>query len=305
VFAAHAKFAERKACALEKNEMKGWGQVLKMLIDHPEADAEELEQLRDALGRFLERECLTYLAKWEADGYVPRDVGCKAGEAGFLMPSAPAEYGGGGATFAYDAVIVDELNRRGTHSFLLTVQNTIFAPYLVEFGSEEQKRSWIPKIASGETIAAISMTEPDSGCDHRNRKTTAKKDGDSYVINGQKIFTTLGHQADLLMIDCRTSPDPRTGISLFFVETDTPGFARGRKLDKMGLNMQATAELFFDNVRVPAENLIGGKEGLGMTQLTTNLAQERLVVAIEDAAVMARAIDETVAYVKQRKAFGQ
>jgi acyl-CoA dehydrogenase len=279
--------------------------VLKLQIDHPEVDAEELEQLRDALGRFLEREVLPHLETWEAEGYVPREVWRKAGEAGFLMASAPAEYGGGGANFAYDAVIIDELNRRGAHNFLLTVQNAIFGPYLVELGSEEQKQRWIPKIASGETIAAIAMTEPDSGSDLRNMKTNAKRDGDSYVINGQKIFTTLGHQADLIMVACKTSDDPRAGISLFFVETDTPGFSRGRKLDKIGLNMQATAEIFFDNVRVPVENLIGGEEGLGMKQLTTNLAQERLVVAIEGAAMMARAIEETVAYVKQRKAFRQ
>lgn len=278
---------------------------MKMLIDHPDVDATELEQLRDALARFLERECLPHIEKWEADGHVPREIWRKAGEAGLLMASAPVEYGGGGANFAYDAVIIDELNRCGAHSFLLTVQNAIFGPYLVELGSEEQKRHWIPRIASGETLAAIAMTEPDSGSDLRNMKSTARKDGDSYVINGQKIFTTLGHQADLIMVACRTSNDPRHGISLFFVETDTPGFSRGRKLDKIGLNMQATAEIFFQDVRVPAENLIGGEEGLGMSQLTTNLAQERLVVAIEGAAMMARAIEETVAYVKQRKAFGQ
>jgi acyl-CoA dehydrogenase len=279
--------------------------VLKISIDHPEADADELEQLRDAVGRFLEREVLPNLEAWDAAGYVPREVWRKAGEAGLLMVSAPAEYGGGGANFAYDAIIIDELGRRGAHSFLLAIQNTIFAPYLVELGSEEQKRRWIPKIASGEMIAAISMTEPDSGSDLRNMRTAARREGDSYVINGQKIFTTLGHQADLLMVACKTSDDPHAGISLFFVETGTPGFARGRKLDKIGLNMEATAELFFDNVRVPAENLIGGQEGLGMTQLTTNLAQERLVVAIQSAAMMARAIGETVTYVKQRRAFRQ
>jgi acyl-CoA dehydrogenase len=279
--------------------------VLKLVIDGPGVVPEELEQLRDAVARFVERECLPHLDEWEADGKTPREVWRKAGEAGFIMAGAPVEYGGLGANFAYDAVIIDELNRRGAHSFLITVQNTIFGPYLVEFGSEEQKQRWVPKIAAGEMIGAISMTEPDSGSDLRGMKTTAKKDGDSYVINGQKIFTTLGHQADLLMVACRTSDDPRRGISLFFVETDTPGFSRGRKLDKIGLNMQATAELFFDNVRVPAENLIGGEEGLGMTQLTTNLTQERLMVAIEGAAVMARALDETVPYVKQRKAFGK
>jgi acyl-CoA dehydrogenase len=275
------------------------------LIDGPGVDADELEQLRDAVRRFIERECLPHLDTWEAEGRTPREIWRKAGEAGFLMASAPTEYGGGGANFAYEAVIIDELNRLGAHNFLIHVQNAIFGPYLVEFGSEEQKQRWIPRIASGEMITAIAMTEPDSGSDLRGMKTTAKRDGDSYVINGQKIFTTLGHQADLVMVACKTSEDRHRGISLFFVETDTPGFSRGRKLDKIGLNMQATAELFFEDMRIPAENLIGGEEGLGMGQLTRNLAQERLVVAIESASMMARALEETAAYVKDRKAFGK
>jgi acyl-CoA dehydrogenase len=277
--------------------------VVKLRIEAPGIEADELELFRDAVGRFIDRECLPYIEQWEEEGRTPREAWLKAGEAGLLMASAPAEYGGGGANFAYEAIIIDELNRRGAHGFLITVQNAIFGPYLAELGSEEQKHRWIPKLASGEMIGAIAMSEPDAGSDLRGIKTTAKRDGDSYVINGQKIFTTLGHQADLIMVACKTSDDPRSGISLFFVEADRPGFSRGRKLDKIGLNMHATAELFFDNVRVPVENLIGEAEGLGMTQLTTNLAQERLVVAIEGAAMMARAVDETVAYVKQRKAF--
>lgn len=283
----------------------GQNHMIYLSIEALGVTSDELELFRDSVGRFIHRECVPHIERWDAEGRTPREIWRKAGEAGLLMLSAPTEYGGGGASFAYDAIIIEELNRRGAHGFLITVQNAIFGPYLVDLGSHAQKQRWIPRLASGELIGAIAMSEPAAGSDLRSIRTTAKRDGDSYIINGQKIFTTLGHQADLLMVACRTSPDPRTGISLFFVEADTPGFKRGKKLDKIGLNIQATAELFFDDVRVPAENLIGREEGLGMSQLTTNLAQERLVVAIEGAAMMARALDETVAYVKERKAFGK
>jgi acyl-CoA dehydrogenase len=279
--------------------------MVKLLIQIPGVAPEELEMFRDTVRRFIERECLPHIDQWEAEGRTPPEIWRKAGEAGLLMASAPAEYGGGGANFAYDAIIIDELNRRGAHGFLITVQNAVFGPYLVGLGSEAQKHRWIPKLASGELIGAVAMSEPGAGSDLRAIKTTAKRDGDSFIINGQKTFTTLGHQADLVMVACRTSNDLRNGISLFFVEADRPGFSRGRKLDKIGLNIHATAELFFENVRVPAENLIGQEEGRGMAQLTMNLAQERLVVAIEGAAMIARALTETIAYVKQRKAFGK
>jgi acyl-CoA dehydrogenase len=249
---------------------------------------------------------LPHVDEWDRAGSVPRSIWRKAGEAGLLMASAPAEYGGGGASFAYDAVIVDRVNRLGAHGFLITVQNAIFGPYLLEFGSEDQKRLWIPRLASGDWIGAISMTEPGAGSDLKAIRTTAVRDGDSYVINGQKVFTTQGLDADILMVACRTGGEGSSGISLLFVETENcAGFGRGRKLDKIGLNAHATAELFFDNVRVPAENLIGGVEGRGFTQMMFNLAQERLVVAIEAIAMMERAIDETIAYVKDRKAFGK
>jgi acyl-CoA dehydrogenase len=267
---------------------------------------EELLLFRDAADRFIERECLPHVAEWEREGGVPRPIWRKAGAAGLLMASAPAEYGGGGASFAYDAVIMERLNRLGAHGFLIAVQNAIFAPYLLGFGSEEQKHLWVPRLASGEWIGGISMTEPGAGSDLKAIRTTAVRDGDHYVINGQKIFTTLGHQADILMVACRTGSGRSDGISLFFVETGgCAGFGRGRKLDKIGLNAHATAELFFDNVRVPAKNLIGGVEGRGFTQMTFNLAQERLVVAIEAIAMMERALAETVDYVKSRKAFGK
>jgi acyl-CoA dehydrogenase len=267
---------------------------------------EELLIFRDAVDRFIRAECLAHVDEWERLGYVPRPLWRKAAEAGLLMASAPAEYGGGGATFAHEAVIIERLNRLGAHGFLITVPNTIFGPYLLEFGAEEQKRRWIPRLASGEWLGAIAMTEPGAGSDLKAIRTAAVRKGDRYVINGQKLFTTLGQQADLLMVACRTGNAGADGISLFFVETgDCPGFKRGRKLDKIGLNAHATAELFFENVEVPAENLVGGVEGQGFQQLMHNLAQERLVVAIEAAAMMDRALDETVTYVKDRKVFGK
>jgi acyl-CoA dehydrogenase len=267
---------------------------------------EELLLFRDVVDRFIERECLPHVAEWDRAGGVPRPIWRKAGEAGLLMASAPAEYGGGGASFAYEAVIMDRLTRLGAQGFPITVHNAIFAPYLLEFGSEEQKRLWIPRLASGEWIGGISMTEPGAGSDLKAIRTTAVRDADHYVINGQKIFTTLGHQADILMVACRTGGGGSGGISLLFVETgNCVGFGRGRKLDKIGLNAHATAEIFFDNVRVPAENLIGGVEGCGFTQMMFNLAQERLVVAIESIAMMERALDVTIDYVKGRKAFGK
>jgi acyl-CoA dehydrogenase len=274
--------------------------------DMPAWMDDDLVIFRDAVDRFIERECLPHLEEWDAAGAVPREIWRKAGEAGLLMASAPAEYGGGGASFAYDVVITERLSRFGAHGFSIPVQNCIFAPYLVHIGSEEQKRKWIPRFASGEWIGAIAMSEPGAGSDLKALRCTAVRDGDSYVINGQKIFTTLGMQADLLMVACRTGEQGSGGISLFFVETnDCPGFTRGRKLDKIGLNAHATAELFFADVRIPASNLVGEVEGQGFTQMMFNLAQERLIVAIESSAMIERAVAETVAYVKDRKAFGK
>jgi acyl-CoA dehydrogenase len=267
---------------------------------------EEMEIFREAVDQFIERECLPHIRTWDQEGKVPRELWRKAGESGLLMASAPVQYGGAGASFAHDAVIIERLSRKGAQGFSIAVQNAIFGPYLLEYGSEEQKLRWIPKLASGDMIGAIAMTEPGAGSDLKALKSSAVRQGDFYVLNGQKIFTTLGHQADLLMVACRTGESGGAGISLFFVETnDCPGFSRGRKLDKIGLNAHATAELFFQDVRVPAENLVGGTEGHGFKQMMFNLAQERLVVAIEAAAMIERALDETIAYVKDRKAFGK
>ena len=275
-----------------------------MSEDRPWMD-DQLMAFRDAFDRFLERECVPHIKQWDELGYVPEDVWRKAGDAGFLVPSAPAEYGGAGADFAYDAVIIERLNKYGAQGFNIVVQNSIFPPYLMAFGSEALKKKWIPKLASGEWTSAIAMSEPNAGSDLKSIRTRAVREGDEYVINGQKTFTTNGYRADLIMVACRTGDAGSGGISLFFVETDTPGFRRGRKLDKIGLNAQSTAEIFFDNVRVPAANLLGGAEGLGFKQMMANLCQERLVVAIEAMAMTERAISETTNYVKDRRAFGK
>ncbi len=275
-------------------------------IDFPAYCDENLRVFRNSVDKFVERECLPYVDQWRAERQVPRDVWLKAGDAGLLMASAPEEYGGGGADFSYDATIIESFGRYGAHQFVVWVSSAVFGPYLVGLATEAQKREWIPKLASGEWIGAIAMSEPNTGSDLRGIQTTAVRDGDSYVINGQKTFTTLGHIADLFMVACKTAnSEGGEGLSLFFVQADMPGFSRGRKLDKIGLEAQATSELFFDNVRVPADHLLGGEEGQGFDQMKENLSQERLIVAIDSIAMIERAILETTAYVKERKAFGK
>ena len=272
----------------------------------PDYIDDNLRIFRDAVDKFVERECLPSVEQWSEQGYVPREIWRKAGEAGLLMASASAEYGGGGASFAYEVAIMESFGRLGVHQFQVSVQNAVFAPYIEHLATEEQKKIWVPKLASGEWIGAIAMSEPGAGSDLQAIRTSARRDGDEYVINGQKIFTTLGHVADIIMVACKTdTKSGAKGISLFMVETTTPGFRRGRKLDKIGQEATGTAELFFEDVRVPASHLLGGAEGQGFTQMMVNLAQERLVVAIESLAMIERALAETIAYVKDRKAFGK
>ncbi len=266
---------------------------------------EELEMFRAAIDRFIQRECLPYADDWERAGEVPREVWRKAGAAGLLMASAPAEYGGGGGSFAHEAVIIEAFNGSGAEGILVGMQSCLFGAYLLEFGSEDQKRAWVPKLASGEWLSAVALSEPGTGSDLKGIATRAVRDGDDYLISGQKTFITLGLQADIIMVAARTGEGENGAVSLFFVEADSPGFSRGRRLEKIGRHSHGTAELFFDNVRVPAANLIGGVEGQGMRQLMFNLAQERLGIALEGVATMDRAIDETLAYVRERKAFGK
>lgn len=273
----------------------------------PEYMNEELDLLRAAVEAFIRQECLPYTDAWRKQGEVDRSVWRKAGQAGLLMASAPVEYGGAGGSFAHEAIIIDALGRLGAHEFLIAVQNVMFGPYLLRFGSEEQKQTYVPKLASGEWLSAIAMTEPGSGSDLAAMRTTAVRDGDHYVINGQKIFITLGSVADLFMVAAKTDPTAGSkGISLFLVEaSSTPGFHRGKKLQKMGLNAHATSEIYFEDMRIPKENLLGGAEGQGFKQLMANLTTERVTIGIEAISMIERVLEETVAYTRDRQAFRQ
>jgi len=228
---------------------------------------------------------------------------------GLLCVSVPEEYGGGGGSFWHEAVIIEELARIAFPDFSIPLQNVILAPYFVQYGTKEQKSRWLPSLATGDLVAALAMSEPGAGSDVRAIRTHARRDGDDYVVNGQKTFITHGHTADLICLAVKTDPgviDGVQGFSLLVVETEnTPGFTRGRRLEKVGLKAQDTAELFFDDARVPAANLLGGVEGRGFYQLMEQLAKERLNIAMQALALSEAAVTETIAYVKDRKVFGK
>ncbi|KFZ79480.1 acyl-CoA dehydrogenase [Amycolatopsis sp. MJM2582] len=266
----------------------------------------ELEDLRDLARTFCQKELAPNQERWAAEKKVDRELWTKAGEVGLLALSIPEEYGGGGGTFAHEAVLYEEQARSGDSAWGVTVHNGIVAHYILEYANEEQKKAWLPKFASGEMVGAVAMTEPGTGSDLQGIKTRAVRDGDHYVINGAKTFITNGFHADLVVVAVKTDPDAGAqGVSLIAVETDTPGFSRGRVLDKIGLKGQDTAELNFDDVRVPAANLLGAQEGLGFIQLMQQLPQERLIIAVTAVAGMEAAIDQTIAYTKDRQAFGR
>ncbi|AXB43881.1 acyl-CoA dehydrogenase family protein [Amycolatopsis albispora] len=265
----------------------------------------DLEDFRDLARTFCQKELVPNQERWMAEKKVDRELWTKAGEVGLLALSIPEEYGGGGGTFAHEAVLYEEQARCGDGAWGVTVHNGIVAHYLLHYATEERKREWLPKFASGEFVGAVAMTEPGTGSDLQNIKTRAVRDGDEYVLNGAKTFITNGYHADLVVVACKTDPDAGAqGVSLIAVETDTPGFRRGRVLDKVGLKGQDTAELFFDDVRVPAANLLG-EEGQGFIQLMQQLPQERLIIAVTAVAGMEAAIDQTIAYTKDRTAFGR
>ncbi|OXM48700.1 acyl-CoA dehydrogenase family protein [Amycolatopsis alba] len=266
----------------------------------------ELEDLRDLARTFCQKELAPNQERWAAEKKVDRELWTKAGEVGLLALSIPEEYGGGGGTFAHEAVLYEEQARSGDSAWGVTVHSGIVAHYLLEYANEEKKREWLPKFASGEMVGAVAMTEPGTGSDLQSIKTRAVRDGDHYVINGAKTFITNGFHADLVVVAVKTDPDAGAqGVSLIAVETDTPGFSRGRVLDKIGLKGQDTAELNFDDVRVPVANLLGDQEGLGFIQLMQQLPQERLIIAVTAVAGMEAAIDQTIAYTKDRQAFGR
>ncbi|MBA5779160.1 acyl-CoA dehydrogenase family protein [Stappia sp. F7233] len=268
---------------------------------------EDLNLLDDAFARFLEQEIAPDYESFVDAGCVSREAWRKTGEAGFLCAAIPEEYGGAGGTFAHEAVIDHRLGLDGYDHFGIALHSGIVAPYILHYGSEDQKKRWLPGLVSGERIGAIAMTEPGAGSDLQGIKTTALKDGNHYVINGSKTFITNGQLANLIIVVAKTDPSQGAkGVSLFVVETDeVEGFRRGRNLDKIGLKGNDTSELFFDNVRVPADALIGEEEGRGFFQLMEQLPQERLIVAVQAMAAVERALNVTLDYVKERKAFGK
>jgi acyl-CoA dehydrogenase len=266
---------------------------------------EDHEMLRETAKRFFERECVPRQAEWDKAGRVDRESWLKAGREGLLCVTIPSEYGGGGGDFGHAAVIIEETHRAGLSGVGFSLHSDIIAPYIVRLGSEAQKRKWLPGICAGETILAVGMTEPGGGSDVKAIRTTAVRDGDEYVINGSKTFISNGINCDMVMLVCKTDPAAGAkGVSLIMVETDRAGFRRGRKLDKVGQPAADTAELFFDNVRVPAGNLLGEKNQ-GFIYLMQELAQERLIIAVYSAAKVERLLEQTLEYVKERKAFGQ
>jgi acyl-CoA dehydrogenase len=271
---------------------------------------EELSILRDQARRFIVQQFVPQRERWEKDGIVDRAAWRKAGEAGLLCASIPEAYGGGGGTRAHDIVIAEEFGRAGLGSSLGAgngVHSNIVAHYILAYGSEAQKQNWLPKLASGEMVGAIAMTEPGTGSDLQSVRTSARRDGNVYVINGQKTFISNGQNADLIIVVGKTDPAAGArGVSLIVVETaSADGFRRGRNLEKIGMHAQDTSELFFDDVRVPVENLLGGVEGEGFKQLMVQLAWERLTVAFTAVIETERAVEVTTEYAKERKVFGQ
>jgi acyl-CoA dehydrogenase len=237
---------------------------------------------------------------------VDRELWTKAGDVGLLCLSIPEEYGGGGGTFAHEIVLMEEQTRVGDSCWGVSLHNSIVAPYLANYGTPEQRAAWLPKLASGEWVGAIAMTEPGTGSDLQAIQTKAVREGDHYVLNGAKTFITNGSQADVVIVAAKTDTGQGAhGMSLLVVETSSPGFRRGRVLDKVGLKGQDTAELFFDDVRVPVGGLLGGTEGQGFVQLMRQLPQERLIIAISSVCGMEAAVAETVRYTKDRTAFGR
>jgi alkylation response protein AidB-like acyl-CoA dehydrogenase len=269
----------------------------------------EHEAFRESFRRFLAVELVPHLDEWDAAGIVPRELYTAAGKAGFLAMDAPEEFGGGGVPdFRFNTVIMEEIMRVGgaAAGLGLTLHNDVCLPYFLSYCTDEQKARWLPGIASGELIAAIAMTEPGAGSDLASIATSARRDDDVYVVNGAKTFITNGINADLVVTAVKTDPTARhSGMSLLVLERGMSGFTRGRNLDKLGQHAQDTAELSFADVRVPVTNLLGGTEGSGFKQLVTNLPRERLSIAVGAVAAARAALDGTLDYVKERKAFGQ
>jgi len=265
----------------------------------------EHEAFRDQVKRFIEREITPYHDDWEKEGQIDRDLWRKMGAAGLLSCAVPEEYGGPGADFSYSTVVLEEMAKANASGPGIGVHSDIVTPYILHYGSEEQKREWLPKFVSGEAVGAIAMTEPGTGSDLQGVRTSAIQDGNHLVINGAKTFITNGQQADVVIVVVKTDPaQGARGTSLVLVERDREGFSRGRNLEKIGLKAQDTSELFFDDVRVPKTNLLG-EEGKGFEYLMSDLPQERLIIAIGAVAHAEAGLEWTIEYVKGRKAFGK
>lgn len=266
---------------------------------------EEHEMFRDTVRKFLARHVAPHHRQWEKAGIVPRDVWRAAGEEGLLCITMPEQYGGSDADFGHSTVLIEEITRIHASGLGFPLHNDIVAPYILAYATEARKRDWLRRMAAGSIIGAIAMTEPGMGSDLKAVRTNARREGDCWVINGAKTYITNGQNAGLVIVVCKTDPAAgRKGISLICVEEGTPGFTKGRNLEKLGLHAQDTSELFFDDVRVPLDHLLG-EENQGFRYLIHNLPQERLMIAMRCAASMEFLLEETVAYTKDRQAFGQ
>ncbi|MAS13600.1 MAG: acyl-CoA dehydrogenase [Nitratireductor sp.] len=276
-------------------------------LSRPDWAGEDVAMLYDMASRFLMEEIAPHYEAFEKAEIFNRASWEKAGAAGLLCASMPEEHGGAGGTYAHESAIIEAISHVGVDGFGIALHNAIVAPYIHHYGSEEQKQRWLPKLASGELIGAIAMTEPGAGSDLQGVKTRAEKDGNHYRLNGSKTFITNGQLANLVIVVAKTDPSQGAkGTSLIVVETDeAEGFERGRNLDKIGLKSNDTSELFFNDVRVPTANLLGHEEGQGFVQLMQQLPQERLLIGAQAIAMIERALAVTIDYVKERKAFGQ
>lgn len=265
----------------------------------------EHEMFRDQVRRFVEREIAPHHRQWEHDGIVPREVWRRAGERGLLCTMLAEEYGGAGGDFGHAAIVLEELARVNASGVAFQLHSDIVVPYFVTYASAAKKAEWLPKMAAGEMITAIAMTEPGMGSDLKAMRSSARRDGDHWVINGSKTFISSGQNAGIVVVCCKTDPEAgRRGISLIAVEEGTPGFTKGRNLEKIGMHAQDTSELFFDNVRVPLDNLLG-EENRGFYQLMHQLPQERLIIAIRAGISMEVMLAKTIEYARERKVFGQ
>ena len=268
----------------------------------------ELDLFRQSLERFCDAEIEPHYRDWEKAGQVPRALFARMGAQGYLCADVPEQHGGSGASVHFSFAVVEVLSRRGYGGLVggLQVHNDIIPPYLLHCGTEAQRAHWLPRMVSGEAIAAIGMTEPGAGSDLKALRTTARRDGDHYVINGSKIFISNGQNCDLLVLAAKTDPAAGAkGVGLFLVDTRTPGFSRGKKLEKIGQHAGDTSELFFNEMRVPQDALLGGVEGQGFVQMMRELPRERLIIGVQALHGAKGALDVTLRYVQERQAFGQ